>query len=191
MEHHAGYVVIRWLFERSLACVYFVAFLVACTQILALCGSSGLLPARRFLGRVSFWDYPSIFWINCSDRALRLAAFTGLVLSGLAIVGVSDRLGYEGHGCIFFGLWLLQLSFLNIGQLFYQRFGFENLLCEVGFLAIFLGPADAEPSMVVIWLLRWTLFRVMFESGVRKLLQGPQWRNLTALSTFHLTLFPP
>ena len=36
-------------------------------------------------------------------------------------------------------LWVLYLSIVNVGQTFYG-FGWESLLLEAGFLAIFLGP---------------------------------------------------
>ena len=46
------------------------------------------------------------------------------------------------------------------------------------------------PSRLVLWLLRWLLFRLMFESGCVKWLSGdPTWRNLTAL-TFHYETQP-
>jgi hypothetical protein len=55
-------------------------------------------------------------------------------------------------------------------------------------MSVFLGPfqllprfsKQAAPSPVVLWLLRWVLFRLMFGSGVVKL-GDPTWRMLTAL----------
>ena len=35
-------------------------------------------------------------------------------------------------------LWIIYLSLLNVGQTFYG-FGWETMLAETGFLAIFLG----------------------------------------------------
>ena len=52
------------------------------------------------------------------------------------------------------------------------------------------GSIGPRPSRIVLWLLRWLLFRLMFESGCVKLLSGdPTWRNLTAL-TFHYETQP-
>ena len=74
----------------------------------------------------------------------------------------------------------------------------DNLLLETGFLAVFLAPArlwpnrarEAPPSHVVLWLLRWLLFRLMASSGLVKLASGdPTWRNLTALS-YHFETQP-
>ena len=59
----------------------------------------------------------------------------------------------------------------------------DFLLLEAGFLAIFLKPAFTR-----VWLFRWLLFRLMFESGAVKLLShDPTWRNLTALAVHYQT----
>jgi hypothetical protein len=74
---------------------------------------------------------------------------------------------------------VLWLSLCSVGQDFYS-FQWDILLSEVGFLALF---ADAE--RVRIWLFRWLLFRLMFFSGVVKLLSADvAWRGFTAL-TYH------
>ncbi len=41
-------------------------------------------------------------------------------------------------------LWLLYMSFVHVGQIFYG-YGWEILLLETGFLAVFLAPALATP----------------------------------------------
>ena len=41
---------------------------------------------------------------------------------------------------------LLYLSFVNVGQTFYG-FGWETLLCEVGFFAIFAGSGRMAPAL--------------------------------------------
>ena len=44
---------------------------------------------------------------------------------------------------------------------------------------------SVRPSMVIIWLFRWLLFRLVFESGIVKLFSGDiNWAHLTAL-TYH------
>jgi hypothetical protein len=77
-------------------------------------------------------------------------------------------------------LWVFYLSFMNVGQTFYS-FGWESLLLEVGFLAIFLGSSDTSPPTVIIWLLRWVLFRLMFGAGLIKLRADPCWKDLTCM----------
>jgi lipase maturation factor 1 len=52
------------------------------------------------------------------------------------------------------------------------------------------APTEAPPSRLVLWLFRWLLFQLMFESGCIKLVSGdPTWRHLTALN-FHYETQP-
>lgn len=82
----------------------------------------------------------------------------------------------------------IDLSFVNAGQTFYG-FGWEMLLLETGFLAIFLGPMTASSPTIVIWLLRWALFRIMFGAGLIKIRGDSCWRDLTCLE-FHYETQP-
>ncbi len=80
-------------------------------------------------------------------------------------------------------LYLLYLSLYQAGQ-FFTNFQWDYLLLETGFLAMLLpgGPR------LVVWLFRWLLFRLRFESGLAKLLSGdPSWRDLTALRYYFET----
>ena len=61
-------------------------------------------------------------------------------------------------------LWALYLSIVNAGQTWYG-FGWESLLLEAGFLAIFLGNAASPLPVLVLWLLRWLLLSVEFGAG--------------------------
>ena len=83
-------------------------------------------------------------------------------------------------------LWALYLSIVNVGQTFYG-FGWETLLLEAGFLAVFLGPAAQAPPTLVLWLYRWLLFRVEFGAGLIKLRGDRCWRDLTCLDYHHET----
>src|SRR4029450_6968284 len=80
----------------------------------------------------------------------------------------------------------LYLSVVNVGQTFYG-FGWETLLLEAGFLAVFLGPAATAPPTLVLWLYRWLLFRVEFGAGLIKLRGDRCWRDLTCLDYHHET----
>ena len=51
--------------------------------------------------------------------------------------------------CSMTALWALYMSFVNVGSTFYG-FGWEMLLLETGFLAIFLGPTRSAPPIVSI-----------------------------------------
>src|SRR2546426_1012299 len=80
------------------------------------------------------------------------------------------------------------MSFVHVGQIFYG-YGWETLLLETGFLAVFLVPPwragpfpkRSPPSPVVILLLRWLVFRLMLGAGLIKLRGDPCWRDLTCL----------
>src|SRR2546423_977642 len=131
----------RLLFERSLAAIYLVAFLVAVNQFIPLLGSDGLLPVARFVRYVPFRATPSLFFFATSDRAFRVAAWCGVALSVAALSGVAARGGVLASAAVWASLWVLYLSFVNVGQVFYG-FGWETLLLEAGFLTIFAGARE-------------------------------------------------
>jgi hypothetical protein len=83
-------------------------------------------------------------------------------------------------------MWVLYLSFVNVGQTFYG-FGWETLLCEAGFFAIFLGGGRSSPNLWLLWIYRWTLFRLMFGAGLIKLRGDSCWRDLTCLDYYFET----
>jgi len=175
-----GYWLTRLCLQRSLGFVYLIGFLIAFNQFRPLAGEHGLAPIRHFLQRVDFWDAPSLFWVDASDRTTAAVALTGVFLAACAVTGLSDAFGMAVSVSVWFLLWLFYLSFVNVGQVFYG-FGWETLLLETGFLAIFLGSKNTAPPAIVIWLLRWVLFRVMFGAGLIKLRADPCWRDLTCM----------
>jgi len=184
------YALTRALFLRWLGAIYFIAFWSLERQVLALFGAHGVLPAAAFLARVraaegcdwaSAVSLPSIFWLGASDRALLLGAWIGLGLSVAVVLGLQ-------HVAVLVVLWALYMSFVHVGQIFYG-YGWEILLLETGFLAIFLGSVktlrpmaarDRTPTLVLA-LVRWLLFRVMIGAGLIKLRGDSCWRDLTCL----------
>src|SRR5436309_289648 len=128
----------RWVFERAVAAIYLVAFLVALGQFPALLGDDGLLPAPRFLAIARFWETPSLFHWRYSDRLLRIVSLSGILLSGTLLIGLPQAGPIWLPLLVWLTLWVLYLSIVNIGQTFYA-FGWESLLLEAGFLAVFLG----------------------------------------------------
>ena len=176
----------RLLFQRALAGIYLVAFLVAVNQFRPLLGERGLLPVPRFVRGRRFWDAPSVFTLHYSDRFFMLMAWAGVVLSLAALAGVPDHGPAAAGMAVWIALWALYVSIVNVGQTFYS-FGWESLLVEAGFLAVFLGPARWTPPVLVIWLLRWLVFRLEFGAGLIKLRGDPCWRDLTCLYYHHET----
>src|SRR5216117_1927183 len=170
----------RFCFQRALGCIYLIAFLIATSQFIPLLGVRGLQPVRRFLRHVPFRRAPSLFYIHCSDRFITAAIWCGIALSLFAVTGWSESFGLIVSMIAWALLWMIYLSLVNVGQTFYG-FGWETMLAETGFLAIFLGSSDAHPPVVVMWLIVWVLFRTMFGAGMIKLRSDPCWRDLTCL----------
>jgi hypothetical protein len=188
MEGTTGYWLTRLVLQRSLGVVYLIAFSVAVNQFRPLCGEKGLLPVGRFLRQTSFAESPSIFFLFPHDSAFAACGWVGIGLSLVAAAGLSERFGDLASMAVWTLLWLLYLSFVNMGQTFYA-FGWESLLLESGFLAIFLGSAHSEPNSIMIWLFRWLLFRVIFGAGLIKLRGDSCWRELTCLD-YHFETQP-
>jgi Lipase maturation factor len=170
----------RLCFQHGLGCIYLIAFLIAANQFIPLLGERGLQPVRRFLRYARFRHAPSLFWINCSDRFITVAIWCGIALSIFAVSGWSESFGLIVSMLTWALLWVIYLSLVNVGQTFYG-FGWETMLTETCFLAIFLGSSDTHAPVVVMWLILWVLFRTMFGAGMIKLRSDPCWRDLTCL----------
>ena len=165
-------------------------------QVDGLIGARGILPVGQFLdwvrgqtGAERYWLLPTLCWISSSDAFLHLLCGGGVLAALLLVLGLAPAAA--AALC-----WVLYLSLAIAGQVFLQ-FQWDYLLLEVGLLAIFLVPLrrwrfgrGLAAAPVVLFLLRWLLFRLMFSSGWVKLASGdPTWRNLTALR-FHYETQP-
>jgi hypothetical protein len=175
-----GLWLVRLLFQRGLAALYLIAFVVVLNQFPALLGERGLLPVPAYLKRVSFRDAPSLFHWRYSDRLLAAVAWLGIALAALTVLGLPERGPLWLSMAVWWLLWGLYLSVVNVGQTFYA-FGWESMLLEAGFFAAFLGPRYLEPSPIPVLILRWMLFRVELGAGLIKLRHDPCWWDLTCL----------
>jgi hypothetical protein len=196
-----SYFLSRQIFLHWLGGVFLVANLVALRQNKALIGGNGITPvsswiARGRAGGSGFWQRPSCFWwlpIEPSprtvDRWLDAHAILGLLLA------VPLTLTGAGSACQLFLLWALYTSLSAVGQAWYS-FGWETLLVETSFIAIFLCPlrpwtpagAAFAPPAVGIWACRWLLFRIMIGAGLIKLRSSdPCWKDLTAMDSHYET----
>ncbi|MFD3330368.1 lipase maturation factor family protein [Streptomyces sp. NPDC058701] len=181
-----GYWPARLVFQRALAGVYLFAFVGAALQFRALIGARGMLPVPRHVRRVPFRHAPSLFQLHYSDRLFACCAWTGAALAAALAAGAGDRIPLGAAMAMWAALWALYLSIVNVGQTWYA-FGWESLLLETGFLAVFLGNARTGPPVLVLWLLWWVLFRVEFGAGLIKMRGDPCWRRLTCLYFHHET----
>ncbi|MFD3939627.1 lipase maturation factor family protein [Streptomyces sp. NPDC058611] len=181
-----GYWPARLVFQRALAGVYLFAFVGAALQFRALIGARGMLPVPRHVRRVPFRRAPSLFQLRYSDRLFACSAWAGAALAAALAAGAGDRVPLGAAMGMWAALWALYLSIVNVGQTWYA-FGWESLLLETGFLAVFLGNARTGPPVLVLWLLWWVLFRVEFGAGLIKMRGDPCWRRLTCLYFHHET----
>jgi len=184
--YQADYWLSRFIIQRGLGFIYLIAFLVAFNQFRPLLGENGLLPVPKFLDRTTFKQFPGIFQWIYSDRFFGWVAGSGIFLSLLALFGISDAGPLWFSMLIWLLLLALYLSIVNAGQIFYG-FGWESLLLEAGFYAIFLGPLHYASPLIMIFLLRWLVFRVEFGAGLIKMRGDTCWRNLTCLNYHHET----
>lgn len=198
-----SYLLVRRAFLSCLGIIYLIAFISLWVQISGLLGSKGIVPVQQTMAQLSrqtkeahmgwsrFYRVPTLCWLSSSDRSLNIQCAAGTVLAVLLVAGIAPT------PCLFL-LWLIYLSLSTVGSPFLD-FQWDTLLLETGFLAIFFAPLqwlprsparEAPPSRVVLWLLRWLLFKLMFRSGCVKLTSGdPTWRHLTALD-YHFETQP-
>jgi len=186
----------RW-FLRGLGLIYAIAFFSLAVQVLGLIGSEGILPVDRYFEQVQgrygsegFLKFPSLFWFKATDGFLQVVCWGGGVLALCLLFGFAQP-------PLLVCLWGLYLSLFTAGQIF-LGYQWDILLLEVGFLAIFMSPlqlkpnlgSEAPPSKLVLFLFKLLLFKLMFSSGVVKIISNDTtWTNLTALN-FHYETQP-
>ena len=181
-----GYTFAASLFSRAVAFVYLIAFISFGRQVRGLIGEKGVQPVvetlaqlYKQLGPSAVWRVPTLFWWAHSEFALLSIVWGGAVLAFVAAIAKPHT---GGQKAAFVVLFLYYLSIVNGGQIF-TSYQWDFLLLEAGFLAIFLKPVWPR-----VWLFRWLLFRLLFQSGVVKLSGGDlTWHNLTALSYHYWT----
>ena len=196
----------RFLYLRALGAVALCAALSLAAQLDGLSGSTGILPAREYLGLVesslaerdaSRWlEVPTLLWIDASDAAQHVLAASAIVLSLAVLLDLAP-------GPCLLALWAVYLSLCNGAGVFFA-YQWDVLLLETLLLsALFApwrllprppwrraGPVDRAPPLASIWLLRLLLFKLLLLSGAVKLASGdPTWRSLTALD-FHFFTQP-
>eukprot|EP00347_Sterkiella_histriomuscorum_P012785 403367232 len=130
--------------------------------------------------------FPSAFQaFRPVDTFLSLITLWGMILSILIFLG---RPSFLMNSFSFFTLWVIYLSHYSGGDRL-MSFQWDILLLETGFVSIFFAPLwhtdlyDMTPSISIVReLIRWLVFRLMFASGIVKLLSKCKtWWGLTAL----------
>lgn len=194
-----GYLLARWLHLRLLGAIFAVAFLGLSREILGLIGPEGILPAGELLGEIDrasgplqkLHRAPTLLWLDAGPGALKALCWGGLAASVLLILNVCPRLSV-------FGCWALFASFASVAYRF-SEFQSDEFLLENALLAVLLAPRgarpglgrDSPPSRACVWLFWWLTFRIMFQSGLGKLVSAdPSWRALDIHDYYHTNPFP-
>ena len=170
------------LFLTGISIVYCLAFGSLVSQILLLFGQSGIYPiqsvVRYFLDsshsiETLFFQFPSVLWWFNRDAGLHGMVIVGLISAVLCVCYHSFR----KIGLVL--CWLIYLSIVVLGHPF-MSFQWDILLLEMGAFAFWLSWFPN--SRGIRFLLRWVLFRVLFGSGMVKVMsQDPSWQSFTAL----------
>jgi hypothetical protein len=185
--------VMRWIFLRAVAAIYFSAFFPLLFQVEGLNGPRGVLPVQSYLpalrsqlGAHGYWYVPTIFWLSSSSGFMMGVVGLGLAASLAALCNLWPRLS-------FFICFVCFLSFVSAAQAF-SSYQSDSMLLEAGFLVLFFAPRGlmpgwgtaSPPSRASLFLLQWEWFRIYFQSGLVKLLSGdPEWRNFTAMDDYY------
>lgn len=185
----------RRLYFGGLGFVSLVAFLSLWSQIHGLVGSQGLLPAERFfqrayqqLGNAAYHKLPSFCWLSSNDTLLHVLCASGAALSVLLMAGITPRL-------VLLLLWGIYLSLTVAGQQFLS-FQWDTLLLEMYICSLLYAPRGwlpdwkhlSRPLPAARWLVWLLAFKLMFLSGVTKLLSGdPSWHDGSALQYHYYT----
>jgi hypothetical protein len=179
----------RFVLLRFLGLVYLVAFLVAAHQLVPLVGQHGLTPVGPALEHFvqlkggtweAFCKLPTIFMWDHSDAFMQGVAWTGVALSAVVLLGFANV-------PIMLALWILYLSIAHAGGLWYG-YGWDMQLPETGFLGMLLCPwldprpfPRRAPPVIVLWLFRWLIFRMMIGAFLIKWRGDECWRDYTAM----------
>jgi hypothetical protein len=197
----ATYLVPRWIVLRAVGIIYAFVFTGIISEAPALIGPHGLVPLAGFFSEwakthpnfiEAFLRAPSLFWLNASPGMIATLAWGGLAASIALVLNLWPRMAL-------FVCWLFFLSFVTTWRGF-SASQVDQLMLETALLCIPFAPAGLRPGLgttspprpIAVFMMRWLLFRVMFESGLVKIFAGdPHWLNFTALDVlYETTPFP-
>lgn len=193
----ATYLWPRWLVLRAVGVVYLFVFGGILVEGQALIGPSGIAPLDEFFRQLSqlypdtlraMVNAPSLFWLNTSAGMVGFLSWAGFFSAIALVLNLWPRMAL-------FACWLIFLSFASTWRVFSPA-QLDNLMIEVALLCIPFAPAgyrpglgaDSPPRPIALFMVRWLLFRVMFESGLVKITAGdPHWRDFTAMEVMYET----
>lgn len=185
--------VTRRIYFFCFGLVYLLAFLSLWSQVHDLIGQHGLLPVGRYFqavherfGVAAYRMLPSLCWIVSNDLMLHLLCGAGSLLSLSLAFGLAPR-------PTLLLLWTIYLSLSVAGQDFFS-FQWDTLLLEMTVCSWLYAPGGWRPDWRVPsshwahWPLWGLAFKLMFLSGLTKLLSGDRsWIDGTALDFHYFT----
>lgn len=193
----ATYLWPRWLVLRGVGLVFVVIFVGIIQESASLIGPRGLIPLPGLIAQLkaaapgaveAFLKAPTLFWFNASPGMVRLCEWSGLVAALALVLNLWPRMALTV-------CWVTLLSFAN-GWVVFSDPQVDWLILEVTLISIPFAPAGYRPGLgvhspprpIATFMMRWLLFRVMFENGLSKLIfADPRWYNLTVLDELYQT----
>lgn len=163
------------IFTRLIGVVFLISFASLAGQVLPYAGSRGAVPVSRVLATIRrdfspvrrWLHFPTLLWLDSSDRTLRALTWVGLAGAALVIWG-----GPLGS----WGLVACYASYLSLDIAMALIFPWDCVLFEATLLALFLPESRALPELALVaapapaltWAYRALVFRVMFGFGKQK-----------------------
>lgn len=193
----ATYLWPRWIVLRGVGLIYVVIFAGIIDEAAALIGPDGLAPLPAMMAQLretypsfasALLHAPTLFWVSTHPWMPVILAWSGLLAAVALVLNLWPRMSL-------FVCWLALLSFAR-GWLVFSEPLLDWLMLEVALLCLFFAPkgwrpglgADSSPRPLVVFTMRWLLFRIMMETGLSKIFSGEErWRNLTAMDFFYET----
>ena len=201
MGGEATYLWPRWIVLRAVGLVYILIFAGVITESQALIGPHGLAPIADLFGKMQrafpgslepFVLAPSLFWLSAGKDMIAVLEWTGLAAAIALVLNLWPRMAL-------FVCWLIFLSFVAAWSIFSPA-QLDDLMLETALICIPFAPAGFRPGLgsgcpprpIAVFAMRWLLFRIMFESGLIKIIAGdPHWRDFTAMDVmYEMAPFP-
>jgi len=193
----ATYLWPRWIVLRAVGLVYILIFAGIIGASQALIGPHGIAPVADLFARTQkaypgsiepFILAPGLFWISPGQGMIVALEWLGLAAAIALVLNLWPRMAL-------FVCWLVFLSFVSSWGLFSPA-QLDDLMLEVALICIPFAPAGYRPGLgaaspprpVAVFIMRWLVFRIMFEDGLIKFIAGdPHWRNFTAMDIMYET----
>jgi hypothetical protein len=193
----ATYLWPRWIVLRCVGLVYVLAFAGIIVEGRALIGPHGIAPASEHFGMLRtlfpgalerLLRAPSLFWLGTGDSMIRVLEWSGLFAAAAVVLNLWPRMAL-------FACWAILLSFVTAWGAFTSTI-IDKLILETALLCIPFAPAGLRPGLgaarpprpIAVLAMRLLLLRVMFESGLIKLIHGDtHWHDMTAMEVMYET----